>query len=414
MKKINVAIVGLGTVGKGVYDILTAQNFINKKSANKIQLVKVASRSKKDFVDVDFTDDVLSLANDEKIDVIIEVAGGDSGVILELWQQALKNGKKIISANKALIAKHGFKLAKIAEENGGYFAYEAAVAGSIPIVKLFKEGLAANEINAFCGILNGTANYILTKMKDENIDFSVALKQAQDAGYAEADPTFDIEGIDAAHKLAILSAIASSSKPQFDKQYIEGITKISIDDIKIADEFGYKIKLLGIFKNDKNSQEKAVWQSVYPALVKKDARIASVDDSFNAIFSQGSNCGDSFIVGRGAGEFPTASAIVADLIDIANDRMSFEFGVKTDDLSEIKIHNIENRIGRYFISLEIASENDLNPKFLKNIKAKKTYFYKNADKIICGLITEEISEKELKKQDFSFAKAYNLIRVEEF
>lgn len=410
MKKINVAIVGLGTVGKGVYDILTAQNFINKKSANKIQLVKVASRSKKDFVAVEFTSDILSLADDKEIDVIIEVAGGDSGVILELWQKALKNGKKIISANKALIAKHGFELSKLAEENGGYFAYEAAVAGSIPIVKLFKEGFAANEIKAFCGILNGTANYILTKMKDENIDFSVALKQAQEAGYAEADPTFDIEGIDAAHKLAILSAIASSSKPQFDKQYIEGITKISVEDIKIADEFGYKIKLLGIFKSGENQ----VFQAIYPALIKKEARIASVDDSFNAIFAQGSNCGDSFIVGRGAGAFPTASAVVADLIDIANDRMSFEFGVKSDELSEAKIHDIKNRVGRYFIRLQLSDKADLKPEFLEKIKAEKSHFYKKDDKIICGLITQELVEKDIKTQDFSFAKVYNIIRIEEF
>ncbi len=366
-----------------------------------------------------YVENILDIANDPEIDIVIEAAGGQSDVIIALWEAALKNGKKIITANKALMADQGLRMVELAEKHGGYIAYEAAIAGAIPIVKLFKEGLSANKISGFYGILNGTCNYILTKMRDEGIDFDVALKQAQEAGYAEADPTFDVEGIDAAHKLSLLSAMVSGTKPNFDKLYIEGVSKISSDDISLASEFGYKIKLLGIYKDNGNSTQ----QTVYPALVEKSTLIASIEDSFNAVFTQGNNCGDSLIVGRGAGGCQTASAIVADLIDIANDRHSFEFGIKSDELKNSNIDEISSRVGKYFVRLNLdtdkSKETPLSKEFFEGIKVKSSS-YKQNDEIketICGILTEDISEKEIKSQieklDKSLVKASNLIRVEE-
>ena len=280
---------------------------------------------------------------------------------------------------------------------------------------MFKEAFAANKIKTFCGILNGTSNYILTKMKNEKIDFSVALKQAQEAGYAESDPVFDVEGIDTAHKLTILAAIASSTKPQFDNVYVEGITKITIDDINFADEFGYKIKLLGIYKND----GEALIQVVYPAFVSKDSRIASVDDSFNAVFTQGSNCGDSFVVGRGAGGFETASAIIADLIDMACKRYSYEFGVKVENLKTAKIKKIQERKGKYFlrVSFDKNSKKDmiLSNEFLEKIAAQQSYFYEKNDRIFCGIITDKIVEEDFLTafQELVGVDDRHFIRVEE-
>ncbi len=419
MKNLNIALVGLGTVGKSVYEILiNQQDLISKKCAKKLNLVKVAARSKKDFVDetkVEYVENILELAEDKEIDLIIEVAGGDSGIIFDLWQKALKNGKKIVTANKALFANYGYEMTKLAEENGGYIAYEAAIAGAIPVVKMFKEGLAGNKIKSFYAILNGTSNYILTKMKDEGLSFEVALKQAQEAGYAESDPTFDIEGIDAAHKLSLLSSIASQAKPNFDGQFIEGISKVTIDDINLADEFGYKIKSLAVFKSLGESTQ----QSVHLALVKKDEKIANIDDSFNAVFSQNSNAGDNLILGRGAGGFETASAIVADLIDIACDRMSYEFGVKSFDLASSNIESIDDRLGKYFVKLKLSEkptkEMGLDQSFLEDLKVEKSYIYENSNKeIICGIISGNLTEKHFKlslKKVKALEKSF--IRVEE-
>ncbi len=423
MKKLKIGLVGLGTVGKSVYEILTEQSdIVNPRSANKIELKSVAARSKKDFIDenkVQYVENILDIANDPEIDIVIEAAGGQGDVIVGLWETALKNGKKIITANKALMADQGLRMVELAEKHGGYIAYEAAIAGAIPIVKLFREGLSANKISGFYGILNGTCNYILTKMRDEGIDFAVALKQAQDAGYAESDPTFDIEGIDAAHKLSLLSAIVSGTKPNFDKLYIEGITKISSDDIALATEFGYKIKLLGIYKDNGSSTQ----QTVYPALVENSAQIASIEDSFNAIFTQGNNAGDSLIVGRGAGGSQTASAIVADLIDIANDRHSFEFGIKSDQLKDSKIDKIEDRNGKYFLRLNLDAEKSkeipLDKSFFEKIQAKSTSYHQKdeGNETICAILTDNVAEKNIKQEianlDKSLVKNSNLIRVEE-
>ena len=457
MKKIKVALVGLGVVGKSVYDILIKdQEIINSRTAAKLELVAVSARSKKDFIDetkVKFVSNILDLAHDPEIAVIVEVVGGE-GIIYDLHKAALKNGKKIVTANKALLALHGLELVRLAEENNGSIAFEAAVAGAIPIVKTFKEGLAANKINEFYGILNGTCNYILTKMAAENLGFAEALQQAQALGYAESDPSADVDGIDTAHKLVLLASIATSSQPNFAETFVEGITKITADDIRLADEFGYKIKLLAVYKNatslaaqassqvinsaaqdEKSSSESVqinaenVFQAVYPALVAKSEKIANVDDSFNAVLSKASNADYNLAIGRGAGGFPTASAVVADLIDIANNRHAVEFGVKSAELINPTISKIEERVGRYFITLtldkKLLHEQKLDEKFLQEIKVEKTYFYekdsleKNDENIevICGLLTFAIAEKSLlnllKNLDKNLVKEFKFLRVEE-
>lgn len=415
---------GLGVVGKSVYEILVKdKKIIDAKSANELELVAVSARGKKDFIDeskVKFFANALDLANDPTIDVIVEVVGGE-GIAREVCEAALRSGKKIVTANKALIATRGCELAKLAEERQSHILFEAGIGGATPMVKIFREAFAANEIKEFYAILNGTCNYILTKMKNENVNFAVALKQAQDLGYAESDPTFDIEGIDTAHKLAILAAIASGSKLQFEDIFIEGISKITIDDIQLADELGYKIKLLAVYKND------GTYRAVYPALVSVAEKIANVDDSFNALLTKASNSGDSLIIGSGAGGIPTASAIVADLIDIANERYNNTFVVKNSNLAEARISKIEDRLGRYFIKLildkKLAQEQKLDRQFLQNVKVEKSYFSARKaldgvenDELICGLTTSEIEERVLinllQNLDKDLVKEVKFLRIE--
>ncbi len=402
MKQINIAIAGLGIVGGGVYEILTKQaDLLNQRSKTKINLVAVSSRTKKDFVDetkVKFYSNSLDLADDKNIDIIIETIGGADGIALELCQKSLKNKKHFITANKAMIATHGLKLAKLAEENNVALSFEASVAGAIPVLKTIHEGLAANQISKIYAILNGTCNYILTKMEEDEASFAAALKQAQDLGYAEADPTFDIEGVDTAHKIAILAALAKNSAVKLDKMHIEGITKISLFDIKFAKEFGYKIKLLGVFEDLGGNNIK---QAVYPALISVKQNIANVNDSFNAILSLGNNCDWNLQIGRGAGSRTTASAIVADVIDVANNRFSAAFGVDTQDLQEINIANVEQGNGSYYLRFTIDKNSAQNNSFIKNIFGEKEIIKQatveeiSEEWVIYGLVTKTIAEKEM-------------------
>jgi len=400
--KLNVAVAGLGIVGGGVYEILTKQiDLLNQRSKNKINLVAVSSRTKKDFVDeskVKFYTNSLDLADDENIDVIIETIGGSDGIALELCQKSLRNKKHFITANKAMIATHGLALAKLAEENNVALNFEASVAGAIPVIKTIKEGLVANQISKIYAILNGTCNYILTKMEEDEASFADALKQAQDLGYAEADPTFDIEGIDTAHKIAILAALAKNSVVKLDGMHIEGITKISLFDIKFAKEFGYKIKLLGVFEDLGNDNIK---QAVYPCLVSTKQSISSVNDSFNAILSWGNNCDWNLQVGRGAGSKTTASAIVADVIDIANDRFSMAFGVKSQNLSVINVVDIKQGSGSYYLRFTADKFAAQDAGFIKNIFGDKEVIKQTTveeideNKIIYGLTTKQVKEEEI-------------------
>ncbi len=420
MKKIKIGLAGLGIVGKGVYDILKKDaDLISKRAGACLEITAVSARSKKDFIDSDvkFYENSLDLASDPEIDIIVEVIGGDT-LAKELCESALKNGKHYVTANKALLAVHGFELAKLAESSNVQIAFEASTAGSIPIIKAFKEGFASNEITEFYAILNGTCNFILTKMQRENLDFAAALKQAQDLGYAESDPTFDIKGIDTAHKLALLAAIAAGAKPAFDELSIEGVDEVSIEDINLADELGYKIKILAVYKKLQESSQ----QAVYPALISKAEKISQVDDSFNAILTNNSNAGWNIAVGRGAGSLPTASAIVADLIDIANNRTSSVFGVKTDDLKAAAISKISNRVGRYFLKLvvdkNLAQKTHLAEMvFGDKIKIEKSVFIDKEEEILCGFLTEKTKEQDvinmMELLDAGLVKSAKFLRVEE-
>ena len=419
MKKLKIGLAGLGIVGKGVYEILKKDaELLAKRSGVNIEVAAVSARSKKDFIDagIKFYPDAIDLATDPEIDVIVEVIGG-GGVAKNLIEAALKNGKKIVTANKALIAESGFELAQLAEKVGSQVAFEASVAGATPIIKIFKEGLAANEIKEFYAILNGTCNFILTKMKNENLDFASALKEAQDLGYAESDPTFDIKGIDTAHKLTILAAIASGAKPVFKGIHIEGVDEVTIEDINLADELGYKIKLLAIYKNlDEGTQ-----QAVYPALIKSSEKISQVDSAFNAILTRASNAGWNFVVGSGAGSLPTASAIVADLVDIATNRLSPMFSVKSADLLERKIAKISQRFGQYFLKILVnknaAQKTNLAEEiFGSKIEVEKVVFLDKGEEILCGFLTGEQMEQNVldifRNFDPTLVKSAKFLRVE--
>jgi homoserine dehydrogenase len=425
-QELNIAIAGLGIVGGGVYEILNKEiDLLNKRSKLKINLVAVSSRTKKDFINeskIKFYQNSLDLADDKNIDLIVETIGGADGIAFDLCKKTLQNKKHYVTANKAMIATHGLELAKLAEENNVALCFEAAVAGAIPVVKNIKEGLAANKISKIYGILNGTCNYILTKMEEDKASFSDALQEAQKLGYAEADPTFDIEGIDSAHKIAILAALAKNSIVKLDKMHIEGITKISLLDIKFAGEFGYKIKSLGVFQDLPGNKIK---QAVYPCLVSAKQNIAKINDSFNAILSLGNNANWNLQVGRGAGSKTTASAVVADIIDIANNRFSYAFGAKASQLNPVEIDKINDRNGcyyiRFYINKNFAKEHD----FIKNIFIERPDAIKQTivedvdkEKMAYGIITNEFSEKAIIANVNQIAKSnqvndINLIRIED-
>ena len=315
MAQINLGICGLGTVGYGSYTVLTDnQNEISRRAGRNIVVSHIGTRSIKahqDIGDIRVSADVFAVADDPEVDILLELIGGET-LSRELVLRAINNGKHVVTANKALIAVHGNEILEAANKNNVIVAYEAAVAGGIPIIKAVREGMAANRIEWLAGIINGTGNFILTEMRDKGSEFSDVLKKAQELGYAEADPTFDVEGIDAAHKLTILSSIAFGIPLQFDKAYTEGITRVTIEDIHYAEELGYRIKHLGIARQTENGVE----LRVHPTLISKDKLIANVNGVMNAVMVQGNAVGSTMYYGAGAGALPTASAVVADVLDI--------------------------------------------------------------------------------------------------
>ena len=318
MKKIiQIGMAGLGTVGGGTYAVLKRNSDeLYARTGSRLEVKTVACRNverARELVDasVEVTTDVMALAADPQIDIVVEVMGGIEPA-KSLVLAAIAAGKHVVTANKALLAIHGNEIFTAAAQKGVVVAYEAAVAGGIPIIKTLREGLAANRIEWVVGIINGTSNFILTTMREKGLSFEQALSQAQQLGYAEADPTFDIEGVDAAHKITLLSALAFHTPVNFKAAHIEGISKLDAEDIGYAEEFGYRIKLLGITKR----KQKGIELRVHPALVPKRRLVANVEGVMNAVVVKGDAVGTTLYHGRGAGAEPTASAVVADLVDI--------------------------------------------------------------------------------------------------
>ena len=313
MKPIQVGLLGIGTVGGGVFNVLDRnQEEITRRAGRGIKIHTVADLDTKRAEELvkgraKVVSDAKHVVNDPEIDVVVELIGG-YGIAKELVLAAINNGKHVVTANKALLAVHGNEIFAAAQAKGVTVNFEAAVAGGIPIIKALREGLTANRIEWIAGIINGTTNFILSEMRDKGLDFDVVLKEAQRLGYAEADPTFDIEGIDAAHKATIMSAIAFGIPVQFDKAHVEGITKLSAIDIKYAEQLGYRIKLLGITKKTKDGIE----LRVHPTLIPTKRLIANVEGAMNAVQVMGDAVGTTLYYGKGAGAEPTASAVIAD------------------------------------------------------------------------------------------------------
>lgn len=317
-KVLSVGILGLGTVGGGTYKVLTRNAAeITRRSGVQIKVIQVADRNIEHAkanvaAEVAVTDDAFAVVNNPAVDVVVELIGGYT-LSKDLVLKAIANKKHVVTANKALIALHGNEIFAAAKANNVMVAYEAAVAGGIPIIKALREGLAANKIEWVAGIINGTTNFILTEMREKGLDFADVLGEAQRLGYAEADPTFDVEGIDAAHKLTIMSAIAFGMPMKFNEAYTEGITKLQQVDIQYAEELGYRVKLLGITKRTANGVE----LRVHPTLIPEKRLVANVNGAMNAVVVKGDAVGPTLYYGAGAGSEPTASAVVADLVDVA-------------------------------------------------------------------------------------------------
>jgi len=317
MNPINVGLLGIGTVGGGTFTVLKRNaEEIARRAGRPIQITVVADKNLELAKKITggtcrITDDAFSVVCDPEIDIVVELIGG-YGVAKQLVLTAIENGKHVVTANKALLATHGNEIFAAAQDKGVMIGFEAAVAGGIPIIKALREGLTANRIEWIAGIINGTTNFILSEMRDKKLPFETVLKEAQRLGYAEADPTFDVEGIDAAHKLTIMSAIAFGNSMSFDKVHIEGITKLDATDIKYAEQLGYRIKLLGITKRTSEGVE----LRVHPTLIPAKRLIANVEGAMNAVLVKGDAVGPTLYYGKGAGAEPTASAIIADLVDV--------------------------------------------------------------------------------------------------
>ncbi len=352
---LRIGLAGLGTVGAGVVRLLRANaDLIAARAGKPITLVAVSARERRrergiDVSDLRWHDDPLALAHDPAVDVVVELVGGAAGAARQLVEAALRAGRPVVTANKALIAVHGAELAAMADHQRTPLAFEAAVAGGIPAIKLLREGLAADRLTRVGGILNGTCNYILTAMRESGRDFATVLAEAQALGYAEADPSTDIDGIDAAHKLAILAALAFGRPVDFASVHVEGIRHVGALDIGFAAELGYRIKLLGIAQ----LTDAGVEARVHPCMVPRKAPIALVEGVFNAVFAEGDFVGRLMLEGRGAGAGPTASAVVADLIDIARGTQIPVWGANAEQLSSIVSVPITEHSGDYYLRLHV-------------------------------------------------------------
>ncbi len=358
---LRIALAGLGTVGGGVIRLLESNaDLIARRAGRPVEVVAVSARDRNkdrgfDIGRFAWEDDMSALAARGDVDVVVELVGGSDGPALALGRNALAAGKGLVTANKAMIAHHGMELAQAAEASGAALKFEAAVAGGIPVVKGLREGAAANEIERIYGILNGTCNYILSTMEETGRDFGDVLKDAQELGYAEADPTFDVEGIDAAHKLSILAAIAFGAKIDFASVETEGISRLRAADIEQADALGFVIRLIGIADTETGpSGEETLFQRVCPYLVSRDHPLATVAGATNAVVAEGNYSGRLLFEGAGAGDGPTASAVVADLVDIARGITGAPLGVPADMLQPMPKADAGHRVARDYLRFVVA------------------------------------------------------------
>jgi homoserine dehydrogenase len=363
MKPIQVGLLGIGTVGSGTFNVLQRnQEEIRRRAGRGIEITMVADLDvarAQSIVgpDVKVVNDARAVIANPEIDIVIELIGG-YGIAKALVMEAIAAGKHVVTANKALLAVHGTEIFAAASAKGVMVAFEAAVAGGIPIIKALREGLTANSIQWIAGIINGTTNFILSEMRDKGLDFAVVLQEAQRLGYAEADPTFDIEGVDAAHKVTLMSAIAFGIPVQFDKAYVEGITQLGATDIKYAEQLGYRIKLLGITKRTAQGIE----LRVHPSLVPSKRLIANVEGAMNAVVVNGDAVGTTLYYGKGAGSEPTASAVIADLVDITRLHTADphhrvpHLAFQPDALSDLTVLPMSEVVTSYYLRLRVADQ----------------------------------------------------------
>lgn len=363
MKPIKVGLLGIGTVGSGTFNVLTRnQEEIVRRAGRGIEIMMVAdlniARAKElTKGECEVVNDANLVVNNPEIDVVIELIGG-YGIAKDLVLKAIANGKHVVTANKALLATHGDEIFRAAQDKGVMVAFEAAVAGGIPIIKALREGLTANRIEWLAGIINGTTNFILSEMREKGLDFDEVLKEAQRLGYAEADPTFDIEGIDAAHKASLMASIAFGIPVQFDKAYVEGITKLQGIDIQYAEQFGYRIKLLGIARRTPQGIE----LRAHPTLIPEKRLLANVEGAMNAVLVHGDAVGATLYYGKGAGSEPTASAVIADLVDIARlenaqpeQRVPY-LGFQPGAISEVPVLPISEVTTSYYLRMQLEDQ----------------------------------------------------------
>lgn len=353
---LRIAVAGLGTVGAAVVDILqTTGDLIAARCGRPVEVVAVSARNKGRDRGIDLSafqwfDDAALMAREAEADLVVELIGGEDGPAKAVCESAIAAGRHVVTANKALLAEHGTALATAAETANVGLGYEAAVAGGIPVIKALREGFTGNRIQSLHGILNGTCNYILSTMRETGREFDDVLAEAQSLGYAEADPTFDIDGIDAAHKLALLASVAFGREVDFAGVHVEGIRHVSADDIAFADELGFRIKLLGIA----SETEDGIEQRVHPCMVPLDRPLAHVEGVFNAVVAEGDAVGTSVLQGRGAGAGPTASAVISDIADIARGAVLPVFSVPASELAPAQTLSIERRTGPYYVRLSVV------------------------------------------------------------
>jgi homoserine dehydrogenase len=391
MKPIKVGLLGVGTVGSGTFNVLKRnQGEIQRRAGRGIEITMVAdldvARAKALVGEgVQVVADGREVIANPEIDIVIELIGG-YGIAKALVLEAIAAGKHVVTANKALLAVHGTEIFAAAQAKGVMVAFEAAVAGGIPIIKALREGLTANSIQWVAGIINGTTNFILSEMRDKGLDFGVVLKEAQRLGYAEADPTFDIEGVDAAHKVTLMSAIAFGIPVQFDKAYVEGITQLGAADIKYAEQLGYRIKLLGITKRTANGVE----LRVHPSLVPTQRLIANVEGAMNAVMVQGDAVGTTLYYGKGAGSEPTASAVIADLVDITRlhtadplNRVP-HLAFQPNAMSNLSVLPMSEVVTSYYLRLRVADQ--------AGVLAKLTGLLAQADISIDAVLQREADQ----------------------